>query len=197
MALLARVAATMLSTPPEQAMMALPCILDLRSSTVSSMKSSAPSILNHLLGIGDDLVRLLLPVRDQRVPDGRVVHGYDLAGEDRRVVATVESDAGDRDARRHLDDREDRVQVQGPADGDADDGLDCERCYDSGEGRREARDGDEGVGVAALDELLYPGGGPVGGCHRDVEGDAQLLQDVDRLLRHGHVALATQDDGDL
>ena len=161
------------------------------------MNSSAPSICNHLLRIRDDLVGLLLPVVPELCGDGCVRHGDDLGCKDRGVVAPVQADRGHRDPRGHLDHGEQRIHVDGAADGDSDHGFDGEGRHHSRERGGEARDGDENVGIAACHELLDPVGGAVRGCDRYVEGYPELLQNRHGLLGHGHVALASHDDGDL
>ena len=78
-------------------MMAFPVIVALISSMVSLMN-------DHLLGIGDYLRRLLLPVSHERLPDTLVVDGDDLGRQDRGVVPAVEPDRCHRDSGRHLHD---------------------------------------------------------------------------------------------
>jgi hypothetical protein len=99
------------------------------------MNSSAPSIGNHLLGIRDDLVGLLLPVILELRGHRGIRHRYDLCGQDGGVVAPVEADSGHRDPRGHLDDRQQGIHVDCPAHRHADDRLDCEGRHDPWERR--------------------------------------------------------------
>src|SRR5436309_4320717 len=110
---LARTAAVVLSTPPEHAMIARPSPTAARiAATCSSMNPFASNILlTEGLAVLEDPPLHRLPVLPELPHEPLVAEGEDLHREEGRVLPPVQAHRGDGDARVHLRDAEDRVEV--------------------------------------------------------------------------------------
>src|SRR5437867_7529047 len=176
---LARTAAVVLSTPPEHAMIARPSPTAARiAATCSSMNPFASNmLLTEGLAVLEDPPLHRLPVLPELPHEPLVAEGEDLHREEGRVLPPVQAHRGDGDARGHLRDAEDRVEVHLPAHRNSDDGARRVRGDRAGKGGGEPRDRDEHLRVGGLHDPLQVLRGAVGGGHDHVVGDPELLQD--------------------
>src|SRR3990172_8431732 len=134
----------------------------------------------------DSALRLAEAVGRQGLAHAFVLEGEDGGGEEGGVLGAVDGHAGDRHARRHLGDGEQRVQAAadagGGGDGHADDGQGRPGGDDTGQVGGHAGGGDDGLEAAVGGgggELLDLRRRAVGGDDQQLVVDAQLAEGLE------------------